>query len=953
MRKVALVIALLLISATLLESISIVKANPSPIIEWKGWSIGSYYETVGFIGDTLRANVRINEEPSGHYRIRIMRDIWLGSDEEMTKLEFDYDGSDRTYSLSFTPTIGTNEQDTNGYHVDLYKKELWGALWVEKWTMQNEYPPRLRVIGWSAYHSYGEIESGLRSLERGIAKVQSIGEETAEGRKIWAIKISDDPDTDDENEPDILFVGAHHAREWISAEVPLYLAANLVQNYYTDSTVKMLVDNSEIWIVPVVNPDGLEYSRLGGFDSESDLGLRRLWRKNRQDNGDGTHGVDLNRNYGYEWEGSGGSGRTTSDDDYRGPEAFSEPETRAIRDLMLDSKKDFEAVLSYHSFSQLILYPWGYTGEAPEDSSTMNTLGVEMSDLIYGVHGSDYVCKQAHALYQTRGDLTDWVYGVYRNKNDERIPAFTIELRPYCSTAPLCPPWGFMLSEDEILGTCEENLPAASYLIRWVVLSQGGFMDFEDGADATPIRSTIPGMAFTTTMGYDWIYGDIRTGQYNVNPYGSRAYECHGDFFAWLGPNQGSGRIDFTGATAKSVSMLTSTAYGTYLDAYDSSGNLLDSNHAGANINTGTMADIGITSSNIAYVIVHDTGNYWLIDDLRVRDLLRETSAFQSSDATSMFQTLDTTDQGMTSTYDFMNGLQQTLKILLNWQGSTFGIQVFRPDGTLFYETESDSPPVRIVIPAAEVGTWRIVITAVDVPFDDYPFAIDVVAIPPPPDTEPPTITAGTPIEDEALQDGVTLRVSASDPSGVDWVKFSIRQPNGEQGTVIDPMFESMYATHVGDNEWELAFNTNLPQLPDGYYLLLVQARDMYGNVGFITVHFSIRNWASAELLPASETNKAGRTMPVKFSIRVRASVDPAQPFIRNEELTIKIYRKGYPGTILQTSTYGTTSKDYRIDPIGEKYIANFKTLSTPATYVVEIYRKGMLIGSFEFKTVK
>jgi hypothetical protein len=278
---------------------------------------------------------------------------------------------------------------------------------------------------------------------------------------------------------------------------------------------------------------------------------------------------------------------------------------------------------------------------------------------------------------------------------------------------------------------------------------------------------------------------------------------------------------------------------------------------------------------------------------------------------------------------------------------------VFRPDGTLFYETESDSPPVRIVVPAAEVGTWRIVITAVDVPFDGYPFAIDVVAIPPPPDSEPPTITAVTPIEGEALQDGVTLRVSALDPSGVDWVKFSIRQPNGEQGTVIDPMFESMYATHVGDNEWELPFNTNLPQLPDGYYLLLVQARDTYGNAGLIIVHFSICNWAPIELLPASEANKAGRTMPVKFSIRVKASVDPAQPFIRNEELTIKIYRKGYPGTILQTSTYGTTSKDYRIDPIGEKYITNFKTLSTPATYVVEIYRKGMLIGSFEFKTVK
>ena len=171
-------------------------------------------------------------------------------------------------------------------------------------------------------------------------------------------------------------------------------------------------------------------------------------------------------------------------------------------------------------------------------------------------------------------------------------------------------------------------------------------MDFEDGVDQSPIRSTIPGMEFTTTMGYDWIYGDIRTGQYNVNPYGSRSYECHGNIFAWLGPNQGSGRIDFTGATAESIGMLTSTATGTYLDAYDSSGTLLARSFAGGNTGTGTMSEMRVAASNIAYVIVHDTGNYWLIDDLRVSDLLRETSAFQSQDSSSVFQTLDLIDSG-------------------------------------------------------------------------------------------------------------------------------------------------------------------------------------------------------------------------------------------------------------------------------------------------------------------
>jgi hypothetical protein len=93
--------------------------------------------------------------------------------------------------------------------------------------------------------------------------------------------------------------------------------------------------------------------------------------------------------------------------------------------------------------------------------------------------------------------------------------------------------------------------------------------------------------------------------------------------------------------------------------------------------------------------------------------------------------------------------------------------------------------------------------------------------------------------------------------------------------------------------------------------------------------------------------------MPVKFALRVAASVDPNQPFVYNEELTIKIYATDNPSNILQTSTFGDTARDYRINIISEQYITNFQTLKTPKTYTVEIWRKNMLIGSFNFKTVK
>jgi hypothetical protein len=235
--------------------------------------------------------------------------------------------------------------------------------------------------------------------------------------------------------------------------------------------------------------------------------------------------------------------------------------------------------------------------------------------------------------------------------------------------------------------------------------------------------------------------------------------------------------------------------------------------------------------------------------------------------------------------------------------------------------------------------------TASEVP-DTIIEAIEIII-----DTDPPSIRIEVPQPGDALQDGVTFKAIVSDSSGVEWVTFSIREPNGELGSIIDPIYESMPATHIGDDTWQLLFDTT--QLPDGYYILLVNASDTLGNEGYATAAFSIRNWAVLELLPASPSNKAGRTMPVKFALRVDASVDPNQPFVYNEELTIIIYATDNSSDILQISKFGDTARDYRINTTEELYITNFQTLKTPKTYMVEIWRKNMLIGSFSFQTVK
>jgi len=141
------------------------------------------------------------------------------------------------------------------------------------------------------------------------------------------------------------------------------------------------------------------------------------------------------------------------------------------------------------------------------------------------------------------------------------------------------------------------------------------------------------------------------------------------------------------------------------------------------------------------------------------------------------------------------------------------------------------------------------------------------------------------------------------------------------------------------ETEWTVAENTIYHDAANPSYIMLPV----------------VPTWEVTELLPGSANNKAGRTMPVKFSLTVDELADPEQPFVYNEDLEIVIYDKNNPGSILQTSTFGDTSRDYRIDIENELYITNFKTLKTPATYVVEIYRYkagGMLLGSFEFSTV-
>ena len=291
----------------------------------------------------------------------------------------------------------------------------------------------------------------LATLRPDLAEVINVGT-SLEGRTINGIRITG-PGT---GKPPVLFNGCQHAREWIAVMVPMYIADTLINDYDTDPAIQDIVDRVEFFIVPIVNPDGYVYT----------WGPDRLWRKNRRDNGDGTFGVDLNRNWSVGWGGAGSSGITSSQT-YRGLAAFSEPESSALRDLFVASPQ-MVSTIDFHSYSQLVLSPWGYTLDLTPDVSLYDELGSTMAQAILDVHGTTYIDGPAAiTLYQASGISIDWTYG------DQGTYSFTIELRPAGSSP------GFILPPDQIIPTCEENLPAALHLTDWS--TQGVDFTFPDG----------------------------------------------------------------------------------------------------------------------------------------------------------------------------------------------------------------------------------------------------------------------------------------------------------------------------------------------------------------------------------------------------------------------------------------------------------------------------------------
>ncbi|OGD71896.1 MAG: hypothetical protein A2Y64_01505, partial [Candidatus Coatesbacteria bacterium RBG_13_66_14] len=256
---------------------------------------------------------------------------------------------------------------------------------------------------YGGYRTIAEMEAELALLAADhpdIFNLFSLGPSYMD-RDIWCMKVSDNP-TVDEEEGEIFVHGNTHAREIMTLEIPMYFLNRIARDYYTDPELAYLIDTHEAFIVPSINPDGHIWVE------EHSGGSPGGWRRKNMRPPDG---VDLNRNYGYNW----GYDDTGSSPDpwsalYRGTAPFSEPETLAVHDLFRD--REFQFAVSYHSYGELIMFPWGYEDEPTPDEATFRAYGNAMNAVITGQgHGPYEVGRPGELLYPLNGDFGDWAYG--------------------------------------------------------------------------------------------------------------------------------------------------------------------------------------------------------------------------------------------------------------------------------------------------------------------------------------------------------------------------------------------------------------------------------------------------------------------------------------------------------------------------------------------------------------
>lgn len=401
----------------------------------------------------------------------------------------------------------------NQNKTDKKKEDATGSVNKINTTCPSAAPPittpsNFQLGSMGGYYTYQELLNILDTMSSKFpnlvtAKMPIDTFHSVEGRPIYWIKLSDNPNAN-EPEPQIIYTALHHAREPASLSQMIFYMYYLLENYNTNADIKALVDNTEMYFVPCANPDGYIYNQTTNPSGGG------MWRKNRRNNGDGTFGIDLNRNYGYKWGYDNvGSSNVTSNDTYRGPSAFSEPEMQAIK--WFDEHHQFKISVNYHTYGNDLIYPWGYIANLYTADSAVF---VEHTHLMTSVNHFITGTGNQTVQYVTNGDSDDWGYGEQTSKN--KILSMTPEIG-----------LSFWPAQSDILGICENSLWQNIYAAKLVgkyarmkdeepyaIGSTAGFLDYSIqrlGLDSPSVFtvSIIPLDSWISSVGGPKTYGNM------------------------------------------------------------------------------------------------------------------------------------------------------------------------------------------------------------------------------------------------------------------------------------------------------------------------------------------------------------------------------------------------------------------------------------------------------------
>jgi carboxypeptidase T len=332
---------------------------------------------------------------------------------------------------------------------------------------QYQTPTNYQAGTYGGYFRYQEMINILDNMYQNFPNLITVRKPitdtltTHQGRPIYWVRISDNA-IQDEPEPEVLYTALHHSREPNSLSQMLFYMWYLLENYATDPEVKYIVDNTELYFVPCVNPDGYLRNEL------TDPAGGGLWRLNMRDNLDGTFGVDLNRNYGFQWGYDNiGSSPNPGALTYRGTTPFSEPETRMMK--LFCEQRDFKFALNYHTFSNLLIYPWAWSDELADPAFA------EYAKILTSENKYKAGTATETVGYQVNGSSDDFMFG------QENIFSMTPEVGPASS--------GFWPSSTEIDGlnksTVLMNLLTAQLPIKLAIPSDASMTTSTGAAKVT------------------------------------------------------------------------------------------------------------------------------------------------------------------------------------------------------------------------------------------------------------------------------------------------------------------------------------------------------------------------------------------------------------------------------------------------------------------------------------